>query len=259
MQDEDYQPTPMPVIRQVGLDDLRSVLRAGFADFRRAPLFGLFFGLVFFLGGLVIYTQLAVWGESWRILPIAVGFPLLAPFAAIGLYEVSRELEKGQKPDWGKVLKAINVQKSREIPWMAFVVLFFFGIWTWLAHLIFALFFGLSRMTNVMSGFDILFTSEGVMFLLVGSAVGAILAFLLFSITVVSIPLLLDREVDFVTAMITSVGFVLQNLFAMVVWGAVVAVLTVLAMLPFFAGLVVVLPVLGHATWHLYRRALEAE
>ncbi|MCP5087420.1 MAG: DUF2189 domain-containing protein [Rhodobacteraceae bacterium] len=249
----------MPVIKTIQLGDLSRVLGSGFKDFLSAPMFGLFFGMVFFLGGLAIYLQLAVWGESWRILPVAVGFPLLAPFVAVGLYEVSRELEKGQKPDWATVLSSINLQKSREIPWIAFVVLFFFGVWTWLAHLIFALFFGLSRMTNVMSGFDILFTSEGVMFLVVGSAVGAVLAFILFSITVVAVPLLLDREVDFVTAMITSVGFVLENLFVMLVWGAIVAALMVLAMLPFFAGLVVVLPVLGHATWHLYRRALEAE
>lgn len=259
MEEEEVTTVPMPERNQIAFSDLQDVLALGWRDFTRAPLFGILFGCIFALGGLMIWLQLALWGQSWKLLPLAVGFPLIAPFVAVGLYEISRELEQGRRPDWPSVVRVMLLQRGREIPWMAFVVLFFFGVWTWLAHLIFALFFGLSRMTNVMSSFDIYFTAEGMTMLATGTLVGAVLAFLLFSITVVSIPLLLDRDNDFVTAMISSVAFVLENKVVMLVWAAIVAVLSILAMIPLFAGLLVVLPVLGHSTWHLYRKAFAEE
>ena len=140
---------------------------------------------------------------------------------------------------------------------MAFVSVFFFGMWTYLAHLIFALFFGLKPMTNIMSDNSVLFSIDGLLFLVVGTIVGAILATVLFSITVVAMPLMLHRDIDFISAMITSVSFVIENRGVMLVWGLMVAGLTLIAMLPFFLGLLVVLPVLGHATWHLYRIAVD--
>jgi uncharacterized membrane protein len=122
--------------------------------------------------------------------------------------------------------------------------------------MIFALFMGLSTMTNVSQSLDVFLTINGLMMIAVELGVGAVLAFLLFSLTVVSLPLVLDREVDFVTAMLTSMKVVRANLFVMLIWASLIAVLSLLALLPWFLGLMVVLPVLGHATWHLYRRAL---
>jgi uncharacterized membrane protein len=137
------------------------------------------------------------------------------------------------------------------------VVVVFFLFWNFLAHMIFALFLGLQAMTNISTSFGVFFTANGLAMLGVGTIVGAIFATVLFSLTVVSLPLLLDKEVDFVTAMISSVALVLQNPVVMLIWGALIAVLLFLGMAAWFLGLFIVLPVLGHATWHLYRRALD--
>ncbi len=125
-----------------------------------------------------------------------------------------------------------------------------------MAHLVFALSFGLKPLTNVMSSTDILLTKEGITMLLMGSVVGGFLSFVLFSITVVGIPLLVDREIDVVTAMITSFSLVLNNMVVMLSWGVIVGLLLLVAMIPMFMGLIVVLPILGHATWHLYKLAI---
>ncbi|OZO45727.1 hypothetical protein CGU37_27860, partial [Pseudomonas fluorescens] len=122
-----------------------------------------------------------------------------------------------------------------------------------IAHMIFALFMGLSTMTNVSSSYEVYLTSNGIMMLTVGTVVGALFALLLFMITVISLPMLLDREVDFVTAMITSFQTVAHNPVPMLAWAVFIAVVTFVAMIPWFLGLFFVLPLLGHATWHLYR------
>jgi uncharacterized membrane protein len=147
-------------------------------------------------------------------------------------------------------------EKNRQIPSIAVVIVVFFLFWNFLAHMIFALFMGLSTMTDVSSSLAVFLTPNGLAMLAVGTAVGAVFATLLFSITVVSLPLMMDREIDFVTAMIVSFGTVQASPVVMLGWGFFIAVLVFLAMLPGFLGLLIVLPVLGHATWHLYRRAL---
>lgn len=247
----------LPAIRSIGIGDLTSALSAGWADFRRAPAFGLVIGGLFALGGIVIFLQLTVWEQSWLILPVAVGFPLIGPFVVVGLYEVSKRLENGERPDWNGVLHRIFRQRDGQIPSIAFIVTFFFGIWFYMAHLVFALFFGLSAMTNISSSIEVLMSANGLAMLAVGSAVGGALALVLFSISVVSFPLLFDRPIDFVSAMITSVASVIQNFVVMMVWAALISILTLIAMVPLFLGLLIVLPVLGHATWHLYRRVVE--
>lgn len=236
--------------------DLRAALRAGWADFRTAPLFGLFFAAVYVAGGWLILYALTATGQIWWTLPAAAGFPILGPFIACGLYEVSRRLETGEPLSWGAVLGVILSQKDRQIPSIAAVVVVFFLFWNFLAHMIFALFLGLRAMTNISTSLEVFMTGPGLMMLLVGTIVGAIFAGVLFALTVVSLPLLLDREVDFVTAMITSVTVVLTNPKVMLAWGLLIAVLLFAGIALGFLGLFIVLPVLGHATWHLYRRAL---
>ncbi len=248
-----------PQVQNIHFGDLADALGKGWRDFRRAPQFGLAIAALFVVGGIVIYLQLTVMQSSWLILPVAVGFPLIGPFVVVGLYEVSHQFETGGRPDWSRVLHRIFSQKDRQIPSIAFVVTFFFGIWFFLAHLVFALFFGLGSITNSSSSYDFLLTAKGLEMLAVGSAVGGVLAFLLFALSVVSIPLLVDREIDFVTGMIVSVQAVTRNPLVMLCWAALVGGLTLLAMLPYFLGLLVVLPVLGHATWHLYRRLVAPE
>ncbi len=259
MQEAALAGSATPVVRKIGFDDLKFALVQGMRDFLACPLFGLVIAGLFVAGGMAIWLLLYMENTSWLILPIAVTFPLIGPFVVVGLYEVSHELENGERPTWAGVFDRIIRQKDRQIPSIAFVMIFFAGIWFFLAHLVFALFLGLSAMTNISSSPEVLLTTQGLTMLAVGTLVGGMLALLLFSLTVVSLPLLVDREIDFVTGMITSVQAVARNFPVMLVWAALIGALTLLAMLPMFLGLLVVLPVFGHATWHLYRRVLEPE
>lgn len=252
-------PHPPPVIGRIGMEDVTAALRQGWRDFLAAPAFGLFFSAFYVLGGMVIFLQLMVLEQSWWILPIAVGFPLLGPFAAVGLYEVSRRMEAGEPLDWAGVLGVVFRQKDRQIPSLAVLVILIFLFWIYSAHLIFALFLGLQAMTNVMTSFDVYLTPNGIMVLLVGGVVGAALSTLLFCITVIGLPLLLDREIDFVSAAIASFRAVAANPAPMAAWGVMVAAGLAVGMAPFFLGLFIVLPVFGHATWRLYRRVVSFE
>ncbi len=247
---------PLPEVQVVSLSDIPAVLAAGWRDFRRAPAFGLFFSAFYVLGGIVLYLVFAAAGQEWWLMPVIVGFPILAPFAAVGLYEVSRRLERGVPLVWSEVLGVVFAQKDRQIPSIAMVVLLMFMFWVFVAHTIFALFMGLSALTNITTSPEAIFQGNGPVMLLLGSLIGAGFAAVLFAITVAALPLLLEREVDFVSAMILSVKAVLGNLGVMVLWGTVIAVLLFLAMIPIFLGLFIALPVLGHATWHMYRRLL---
>ena len=247
-----------PRVNRLGFGDLRACFRQGLADFRDAPLFGLFFGGVFAAGGILIIQSLYIWEKGWLIYPILVGFPLLGPFAAVGLYEVSRRLQQGQPLDWSGILTVIKAQKSREIPWMAFVMLFIFWIWMYQIRIWLAILLGQTSLSSWGRFVEVLFTTpEGLIFIAVSHLVGACFAILMFSVTVVSLPLLLDRDADFITAMITSVKTVLANPLVMLSWGGFIGLLLMLSFIPLFLGLLVVLPVLGHASWHIYQRAVS--
>lgn len=251
-------PSAPPKIGSVTFSDLGEALKAGLRDFTRAPLHGLFFASFFVIGGLLIYFQLDRIERSYSIIPLAFGFPLLAPFLAMGLYDVSRRLERGDPLPLTKVMRVVYRQKDRQCPSMAAVIIVIFLFWVFIAHMIFALFLGYMPMTNISTDWTAtILTQNGITMLLFGTVVGAALAFVLFSLTVMALPMLLDREFDFITAMIYSFQTVTSNLMPMLAWGLFIAVLSFAAMLPFFLGLFVVLPILGHATWHLYRRTLS--
>ena len=250
-------PGAMPAVNALTADDIKAALSQGLSDFRKAPLFGLFFAGVYVLGGLLIVQSLFVWDMSWMIYPVAIGFPLIAPFAAVGLYEVSRRLAAGEPLEWAEVLSVIRLQSRRELAFMAFVVLFIFWIWMYQVRLLIALVLGRLSFATWESFAQTLFgTTEGMVFLAIGHVVGAVLALVLFAVTVVSIPMLLERNVDFVTAMITSIKAVFASPAVMLGWGVIVTLLMIAAMIPAFLGLFLVLPVLGHATWHIYKKAV---
>lgn len=251
------QAAKKPEVLILELSDLRAALQSGWHDFLKAPMFGLFFAGVYVAGGWLIFYALSSTGQLWWTLPAAAGFPILGPFIACGLYEVSRRLETGAPLNWSEVLGVIFRQKDRQIPSIAAVVVVFFLFWNFLGHMIFALFLGLQAMTNISSSFEVFLTGNGLMMLFVGSVVGALFAGVLFSLMVVSLPLLLDREIDFVTAMITSVSVVLTNPKVMLIWATLIATLLFAGIAIGFLGLFVALPLLGHASWHLYRRALD--
>ena len=249
-------PPVAPEINLLDLSDLRESLAAGWRDFRRAPVLGLAFSAVYVFGGWLILWAMTAKGQVWWTLPAGAGFPILGPFIACGYYEISRRLEAGEPLDAPAIFGVIFRQKDRQIPAMAAVIVVYFLFWNFLSHMIFALFLGNAVMTNVSSSLAVFLTPEGLAMLAFGTAVGAAFATLLFCLTVVSLPMLLDREVDFVTAMLTSFALVRENPRLMLGWGAMIAICLFLGMLPGFVGLLVVLPLFGHASWHLYRRAI---
>ncbi len=243
-----------PVVRPITVTDVVDSLGEGLRDFQARPMFGLMIGAAYAAGGILIFLCLTALGMVYFAYPLAAGFALIGPFAAIGLYEVSRRREAGLPSSVGEIWRTIRSRS--EIAWMAFVTLFIFVIWMYQVRLLIALFLGLhASFTNLHEFVTVvLSTTEGLAFLAVGNLIGAALSMILFSLTVVSFPLLLEREVDFVTAMITSVRAVTTSPVPMLGWAIVIVVLLAVSALPFFLGLIVTLPVLGHTTWHLYRR-----
>jgi uncharacterized membrane protein len=249
-------PSPAPDIMALDLSDLRAALSLGWRDFLAAPGYGLAFASVYVGAGWLITWALLAKGQIWWTIIAGAGFPILGPFIACGFYEVSRRLQAGEPLNPAGVAGVIFSQKDRQIPSMAAVVVVFFLFWNFLGHMIFAVFLGNATMTNVTTSLAIFQTMPGLMMLVVGTVVGAGFAGMLFALTVVSLPYLLDREVDFITAMLTSFAVVTTNPGIMLVWGLGISGLLFAGMALGFLGLFVVLPVLGHATWHLYRRAL---
>jgi uncharacterized membrane protein len=248
----------VPEVRQMEIGDIGYALRAGWQDFRRKPMMGLFFAHIYVIGGWLLYILFFVTEQIWLSLPITVGFPLIAPFLAVGLYEVSHRLEQGDT-DFRRndIFGVVWRQRLRQLPLMSWVIIVYFLFWSFFAHMLFALFMGPSVLMNVSSSYAYLLQPEGLLMLLVGTAFGAAFAFVLFCLTAISLPLLLDKELDFVTAMLTSIAVVKRNPGVMIAWGVTISVLTFAAMIPALLGLFIALPVLGHASWHIYRRALE--
>lgn len=240
------------------MEDVQAAFYEGLADFRAAPAFGLFFGGVYAVGGVALVLLVSALHLGYLAYPLAAGFALIGPFVAVGLYEVSRRRDVGAPLRWGEVLGVVFSQSRRELGWMAFVTLFALIIWLYQVRLLLALFLGFQSFTSVGEFLSVVFsTPEGVMFLIVGNVVGALLALGLFSISVISFPLLLDRDVDFITAMIASVKSVTMNPKPMIGWGLFIVLALILASIPFFAGMLIILPALGHASWRLYKRVVE--
>ncbi len=247
-----------PVIREITIEDVHAAFYEGLNDFRAAPSFGLFFGGVYAAGGILMVLLTSALQLSYLAYPLAAGFALIGPFIAVGLYEVSRRRELGLPLTWREVLGVVFSQSRRELGWMAFVAIFVMIIWLYQVRLLLAIFLGFQSFASLGEFINVIFTTpEGWMFLIVGNLVGAFLAIGLFSISVISFPLLLDRDVDFITAMIASVKAVVMNPKPMIGWALFIVLGLLLASIPFFLGLLIILPALGHATWRLYRRVVE--
>ncbi|WP_170332307.1 DUF2189 domain-containing protein [Ruegeria arenilitoris] len=250
------QPATLKV-NKVTAGDITASLKAGFSDFLARPFMSGFFGLFYAVFGILFVWSLVWLGKIWMIIPAIVGFPLVAPFAAAGLYEMSRRLQKGESFGWSEILSVMANQRKREMGWMAFVTLFIFWVWIYQVRLWLAIILQNASFSNF-DGFlnTVFFTPQGWTFLAVGTCVGAFLSAVLFTVTVVAMPMLLDRETNFVSAMLTSIRVVTENPVVMLTWAAIISVTMLLSMIPAFLGLIFTLPILGHATWHLYQRAV---
>lgn len=252
------QQSAMPEINKVTVDDIKASLKSGFSDFLARPVMSGFFGLFYAVVGILVVWCLVWLGKTWMIIPISVGFPLIAPFAASGLYEMSRRLQNDERFGWSEILTVMANQRKREMGWMAFVTLFIFWVWFYQFRTVLVIVLQDSSFSDL-DGFlnTVLFTPKGWTFLVIGTCVGAFLSAVLFSVTVVAMPMLLDREMDFITAMLTSIRVVRENPIVMLAWAAIISVTMLLSLVPVFLGLIVTLPILGHSTWHLYQRAVQ--
>jgi uncharacterized membrane protein len=247
-----------PVIRKIDLADLGDVLRKGFDDFWQKPSHIVFLCLIYPIAGVVLAAWTSGANALPMLFPLMSGFALLGPFAAIGLYEISRRREAGMDTSWRH---AFSVRHSPALPAIAVVgVLLFvlFIAWLFCAQALYQALLGPEPPASIGGIFrEVLGTRQGWMLILLGNAVGFLFAAAVLCTTVVAFPLLLDRDVGAYAAIATSARAVAANPLPMAAWGLIVAVSLAIGSVPLFAGLAIVVPVLGHATWHLYRKVVE--
>ncbi len=252
-------PPSVPVVRKIAFADILEILDLGFRDFLKAPLYGAFFGGFYAAAGWFLIAMFYLLKLNYYVYPMITGFAMVAPFVAAGLYDISRRIELGMPLNWGGVLGSLKRARGGDLVWMVLVTTFSYIIWMDIAAALYVIFFGLRPLGFGELIAAILTTPMGALFFIVGNTAGAILSTIVFSISVVSFPLLYDREIDFVTAMITSVEVVKANKVPMFAWGAIIAMMMFISFATVFVALLITLPILGHASWHLYRKAIEPE
>ena len=243
-----------PLVRKIGTSDLRDALTKGLADFLAKPSHLVFLGLIYPLAGIWI----VVGTSPQLIFPLLSGFALIGPFAAIGLYEVSRCRELGLDTSWKHAFGVVRSHKMFPILSLGLLLLVIFACWVFAAQSLYASLLGPTppQSFTQFSG-EVLGTSQGWKWIGFGTAIGFLFAVVALSVSVVSFPMLVDRDVDVGIAVQTSVKAVLMNPITMALWGMIVAASLAIGFLLVFAGLAVVVPVLAHATWHLYRKVVE--
>lgn len=246
-----------PVVRRIRATELWDVLARGFADFEANRTDVIFLCVIYPIIGL-IFGRLASGGLLPLLFPLASGFALVGPLAAIGLNEMSRRREQGDEVRWIDAFGMLRAPSIGSIALFGLMLIGLFLLWLVAAQAIYTITLGPLPPASVTAFFtDIVTTKAGWAMVVIGVGVGFLFALLVLAISVVSFPLLLDRNAGIDTAVSTSVRVVAANPGAMALWGLIVAAGLVLGSIPLFVGLVVVLPVLGHATWHLYRKVVE--
>ena len=244
---------PMPRIRRRDLDRPWQWLNAGWHDLRRAAPISLMYGLACSLAGGVL-TAL-IWALDWfyLVLPLMAGFMFMGPLLAVGLYYVSRELEAGNKP---RLLDSMLAWRSnpQQIALMGLALMLFMLAWIRIAQIIFALFFAENPPgPEVEFIVDVFLSAESIPFLTVGTIVGGVLAAVVFAISAISIPLLVDKPANVLTAIATSVAAVRENFWTMALWAWLIVLFVGAGIVTFYVGLIVTMPLIGHATWHAYK------
>ncbi len=255
--DADASPA-QPIVHTIGTADLRDVLAKGLADFMAHPTHVVFLCVIYPVVGLIL-ARLTFRYEMLPVLfPLIAGFTLIGPLAATGLYELSRRREQGLDVAWWHAFDVLRSPSIGAIATLGVMLMAIFVAWLGAALAIYELIFG-SWVPASIAEFarQVFTTTSGWALIIVGCGVGFLFAVVVLTISVVSLPLLLDRDVGAVTAVQTSVRAVLANPKTMAIWGFIVVSTLVIGSLPLFVGLAIVLPVLGHSTWHLYRKVVE--
>ena len=239
-------------VRKIGLADLKDSLVKGIDDSVAMPTFHVFLALT--------YPIVLMWFTGYALpllFPLTAGFALVGPFAGIGLYEMSRRRELGLDTSWKPVLDVVRSRILSILP-LALSLVVIFVSWVYAAQSLFMSLFGTAPPKSFIALITIILaTPEGWILIGLGSAIGFVFAVVALSISVVSFPLLLDRDVGALAAVQTSIRSVLANPFTMAVWGVIIAAILAMGFLLLFVGLAVAVPILAHASWHLYRRVVE--
>jgi uncharacterized membrane protein len=248
------------VVRKIDLSDLRDALRLGWEDFKAIPTHAVVLCLIYPVLGLVLFRMVLGHSLLPLLFPLAAGFTLIGPFAGLGLYELSRRRERGEEPSAMDALHVLRAPSFGAILGLGMFLLVLFGTWIAAADAIYVATFGYAPAASIPDfATRVLTTPEGWTLIIVGCGVGFLFAVAALCISVVSFPLMLDRHATAIDAIRTSLRAVRMNPFPMAAWGLIVAGLLAVGSLPFFVGLCVVLPVLGHASWHLYRKVVEPD
>jgi uncharacterized membrane protein len=250
-QAEQNAAAPLITLRQLSWRAPFAWLKLGWRDFVRAPVIGLFYGACFMVMG---WALLKVYENAPAYtLALSAGFLLMGPFLCLGLYRVSQRLEEGQKPDFGDSLLAWDT-RTGQLAIFGMVLLVLEMLWGRATLVVFAVSF--DGVPDFKGSLMALLSPDNLPFIAAWAAVGAIFAGLIYSVSVISIPMILHRQTDAITAGLTSLRLVLSQTGVMLLWGALIALLVGAALLPWFAGLLVVGPLIGHASWHAYRAAV---
>ena len=248
------------VVRKINLSDVSDALRLGWDDFKAVPSHAIILCVIYPVLGIVLFRLVLGYSVLPLLFPLAAGFALIGPFAGLGLYELSRRREQGEEAAaWHAiyVLRAPSFGAMLELGILLFVL---FGVWIAAADAIYIAIFGNAPAASIPDfARRVLTTPEGWSLIIIGCGVGFLFAVVALCVSVVAFPLMLDRHTTAIDAIRTSVRVAMKNPLPIAVWGLIVAALLVIGSLPLFVGLAVVLPVLGHATWHLYRRAVEPD
>jgi uncharacterized membrane protein len=249
-----------PVVRTIRVRDLKDVLARGISDFSAMPTHAAFLCLIYPIVGLVAARVIVGYDVLSLLFPLAAGFALVGPFAAIGVYELSRQRELGGNVVWQNAFDVLHSPSRGAIAALGFLLLVIFVLWVAVAQAVYVANFGYAPAAS-MPDFarQVLNTPAGWRLIIIGNGIGFLFALAVLIISAISFPLLLDRNVGAVEAVLTSVRAVAANPLPMAVWGLIVAVSLLVGALPFLVGLAVVVPVLGHATWHLYRKVVEPD
>ena len=249
--------TALPAVRRIEVADLKDVLARGLSDFAAYRTDVIFVCIIYPVVGLVLASLAFGYGMLPLLFPLASGFALIGPVAAVGLYEMSRRREQGVDITWADAFGVVRAPAFGAILVLGLVLLAIFLLWLAAAYAIYLVTFGPEPPASLGAFVqDVFTTGAGWALIVLGVGVGFLFALLVLTISVVSFPLLLDRDVGLYAAVATSVRAALANPGPMAVWGLIVAGGLVLGSMPVFLGLILVMPVLGHATWHLYRKVV---